>query len=323
MRRLVASVWMAGRQNGSTEAQCGDAVARCVCAYRDHLANLAEQPLLERAYERVDLDRLRGAATDPATLHEIERAARRARRKTSDRALPRFTEGGVDGDRRIVADPPLITRPDDDAVRAARRVPRRLPAHGAHPVGAGARRLPGGRHRAQGRRGRIGRAARLPRALRGQQRGRRAVPAAQAGPPIGGGPVRARRPGLARPPGPARRGVPEGAADGLRPAARLDHRRRPAVLRPPVPRHEGRSGRRRPRRGRAGRLRGGVRAAAGQGPRPHQRRVDDRGLPGTLGQGGRSRCAGSRAATPTRPSATTPRCWTRSAAASFRPSPGV
>jgi uncharacterized protein (DUF2252 family) len=114
VRRLVASVWMAGRQNGSTEAQCGDAVARCVCAYRDHLANLAEQPLLERAYERVDLDRLRGAATDPATLHEIERAARRARRKTSDRALPRFTEGdGVNGDRRIVADPPLITRPDD------------------------------------------------------------------------------------------------------------------------------------------------------------------------------------------------------------------
>jgi len=114
VRRLVASVWMAGRQNGSTEAQCGDAVARCVCAYRDHLANLAEQPLLERAYERVDLERLRGAATDPATLHEIERAVRRARRKTSDRALPRFTEGGgATGDRRIVADPPLITRPDD------------------------------------------------------------------------------------------------------------------------------------------------------------------------------------------------------------------
>jgi uncharacterized protein (DUF2252 family) len=114
LRRLVASVWMAGRQNGSAETQCADAVARCVRAYRDHLARLAEQPLLERAYERVDLDRLRGVATDPATLHEIERAVRRARRKTSDRALPRFTEGGGgNGDRRIVDDPPLITRPDD------------------------------------------------------------------------------------------------------------------------------------------------------------------------------------------------------------------
>ena len=113
VRRLVASVWMAGRQNGSTEEQCGAAVARCVRAYRDHLANLADQPLLARAYERVDLDRLRGAATDPAMLNEIERAARQARRKTSDRALPRFTrsDGGA---RRIVEEPPLITRPSDE-----------------------------------------------------------------------------------------------------------------------------------------------------------------------------------------------------------------
>jgi hypothetical protein len=48
---------------------------------------------------------------------------------------------------------------------------------------------------------------------------------------------------------------------------------------------------------------------------------NDRGLPGAFGQGGRRRCAGSRAATPTRPSATTPPCSTRSAAASFRPNP--
>jgi uncharacterized protein (DUF2252 family) len=113
LRRLVASVWMAGRQNGSAEQSCGDAVARCVRAYRDHLAHLAEQPLLARAYERVDLDRLRSAATDEATLQEIERAVRRARRKTSDRALPRFTQARADGDRHIVEEPPLITRPDD------------------------------------------------------------------------------------------------------------------------------------------------------------------------------------------------------------------
>ena len=124
VRRLVASVHMAGRQNGSTEDECAEAVARCVRSYRDHLAHLAEEPLLMRAYERVDLDRLRMAATDKATLHEIERAAKRARRKTSDRALPRFTEA-ADGDtdtdtgpseRRIVEEPPLITRPGDARV---------------------------------------------------------------------------------------------------------------------------------------------------------------------------------------------------------------
>jgi uncharacterized protein (DUF2252 family) len=115
LRRLVASVWVAGRQNGSAEEQCAAAVARCVRAYRDHLSHLAEQPLLTRAYERVDLARLRDAATDPTMLHEIERAARRARRKTSDRALPRFTHGSG-GARRIVEEPPLITRPAEDRV---------------------------------------------------------------------------------------------------------------------------------------------------------------------------------------------------------------
>ena len=40
---------------------------------------------------------------------EIERAAARARRRTSDRALPRFTSER-DGQRRIVEDPPLVTR---------------------------------------------------------------------------------------------------------------------------------------------------------------------------------------------------------------------
>jgi uncharacterized protein (DUF2252 family) len=108
LRRLVTSVWVAGRQNGSSEEACRDAVLRCVAAYRNQVAHLAEQPLLTRSYERLDLDRLRQTATEKTMLREIERAATRARRRTSDRALPRFTERR-DGSRRIVEDPPLIT----------------------------------------------------------------------------------------------------------------------------------------------------------------------------------------------------------------------
>ena len=111
LRRLVASVWVAGRQNGSSEGACLDAVAHCVAAYRQQVAHLAEQPLLARSYERLDLDRLRMTATQDSLLHEIERAAERAKRRTSDRALPRFTEQR-DGTRRMVEEPPLITRPD-------------------------------------------------------------------------------------------------------------------------------------------------------------------------------------------------------------------
>ena len=109
LRRLVASVWVAGRQNGSSEEACRDAVSECVAAYRHQVAYLAEQPLLARSYERLDLDRLRLTATEETMQREIERAAARARRRTSDRALPRFTEQR-DGTRHIIEDPPLITR---------------------------------------------------------------------------------------------------------------------------------------------------------------------------------------------------------------------
>ncbi len=110
LRRLVASVWVAGRQNSSTEDDCDRAVRTCVAAYREQVRYLAERPLIARSYERVDVDRLRESATDDAMLKEIERAARRAKRRTSDRALPRFTEERA-GLRRIVEEPPLITHP--------------------------------------------------------------------------------------------------------------------------------------------------------------------------------------------------------------------
>jgi uncharacterized protein (DUF2252 family) len=111
LRRLVASVHVAGRQNGSSEAECGEAVRRCMRSYREHLAHLAAQPLLARAYDRLNLDRLHHAAVGAAGRREIEDAAARARKRTSDRALPRFTEQH-DGGLRLVEEPPLITRLD-------------------------------------------------------------------------------------------------------------------------------------------------------------------------------------------------------------------
>jgi len=138
VRRLVASVWVAGRQNGSSEDACAGAVFRCVSAYREQIAHLAEQPLLARSYERLDLDRLRRAATQDALRDEIGRAAQRARRRTSDRALPRFTEQR-DGTRHIVTEPPLITRPEPaDAERIAEALDaylRTLPSHWARILG--------------------------------------------------------------------------------------------------------------------------------------------------------------------------------------------
>src|SRR5206468_3694159 len=112
LRRLVTSVWVANRQNGFADDAGADAVRSCIAAYREELRQLAKQPLLSRSFERLDLDRLRRSTSDDGFRREVRRAARQARGRTSDRALPRFTEQR-DGRRRIVEEPPLITRVDD------------------------------------------------------------------------------------------------------------------------------------------------------------------------------------------------------------------
>jgi uncharacterized protein (DUF2252 family) len=109
LRRLVASIWVAGRQNGASDQQCESAVLRCVAGYRAEVRDLASTPLLARSYQRIDVDHLHQSTTDKSLRAEIKRAAARARRRTSDRALPKFTSAR-DGQRRIVEDPPLLTR---------------------------------------------------------------------------------------------------------------------------------------------------------------------------------------------------------------------
>ena len=109
LRRLVASIFVAGRENGASEEECHASVLACVAAYRDEVRFLAEQPLLLRSFNRLDVGRLHETATEKSLRDEIERSAKRARTRTSDRALPRFT-AEHEGQRRIVEEPPLITR---------------------------------------------------------------------------------------------------------------------------------------------------------------------------------------------------------------------
>ena len=121
LRRLVASIWVAGRENGSSESSaptrwppaCGPTATRCVF--------LADEPLLMRSYNRLDVHRLHETATEKTLRAEIERSAKRARHRTSDRALPRFTREHH-GQRQIVEEPPLIThvmRAEEDAIAEA------------------------------------------------------------------------------------------------------------------------------------------------------------------------------------------------------------
>lgn len=107
LRRLAAAVWVAGRENGYGEDDIAEAVHACVMAYRDEVDLLAHMPLMARSYNRLDIERLHETATEKDLRDEIKRAGKVARKRTSDRALPRFTDES-DGRRRIVEAPPLI-----------------------------------------------------------------------------------------------------------------------------------------------------------------------------------------------------------------------
>ena len=101
--------WPAGRT--ASEDACGDAVRHCVRRYREHLAHLAEQPLLARSFDRLDVDRLR------------RRRPRAPASRTRSSAPPAGPAGAPATARspgspssttapRLVEEPPLITRPE-------------------------------------------------------------------------------------------------------------------------------------------------------------------------------------------------------------------
>jgi len=112
VRRLSASIWVAGRENGLSEEQCRDAVESCSAAYRGEVRFLADQPLLKRSYNRLDVDRLHESATEKSLRKTIKKSVKKAKKRTSDRAVPKFTYEEM-GRRVIAEEPPLIQRVTD------------------------------------------------------------------------------------------------------------------------------------------------------------------------------------------------------------------
>jgi uncharacterized protein (DUF2252 family) len=109
VKRLAASIAVAGRGVGFVRAAVDAAVASMVGAYRVRMGRLAVMTPLDVWYERVDVDAVLAMARKQASssLPTVEHLLDRARHHTSLAALPKLTEL-VDGERRIIEDPPLI-----------------------------------------------------------------------------------------------------------------------------------------------------------------------------------------------------------------------
>ena len=123
VKRLAASVAVAGRNNELSPDKIDRAVRAAVAGYRQTVWACSQQGPLDVHYWRLELDTIRELTQDKASKKARKRFAkmhRKATAKDSVRALNKLTDV-VDGRRVIVSDPPLIQRvnelfePDDVA----------------------------------------------------------------------------------------------------------------------------------------------------------------------------------------------------------------
>jgi uncharacterized protein (DUF2252 family) len=121
VKRLAASIVVAGRCAPFSEADCRAAAHTCAYAYRQKMAEYAGMGALEVWYSRIDVDTLL-ELQDRATRRRSEKRVRRAQRRTSLGALDRFTRV-IDGRRVIVDHPPLIEHVEFERDRTAAGIP--------------------------------------------------------------------------------------------------------------------------------------------------------------------------------------------------------
>ncbi len=117
VKRLVASFEVAGRDRGFDAGQRREIDLAAARAYREAMRSFAEMGTMDVWYTRLAVDDLARRWSGQATSEQrkrFEKNLAKARAKDSIRALDKLTEV-VDGERRIVGDPPLIIPVEDAA----------------------------------------------------------------------------------------------------------------------------------------------------------------------------------------------------------------
>jgi uncharacterized protein (DUF2252 family) len=124
VKRLAASVVVAGRDNGFGPGETRRAAVRAVTAYRDWMQRYAEMTHLEVWYARIEMQDLLETMRASQRRDE-ERALQKAQNKDHVKALDKLT-AVVDGRRQILDDPPIVMRmrlgPHDQPDRVIRLV---------------------------------------------------------------------------------------------------------------------------------------------------------------------------------------------------------
>ncbi|MFE9028811.1 DUF2252 domain-containing protein [Streptomyces iakyrus] len=119
LKRLVASLVLAGRVAGADEDQCRKAAYDAAGAYRRTMRFLARLPVLD-AWNAIADEELVSHTDAHDLLGTLERVSEKARHNTSGRFAAKSTEATEDGGRRFVDAPPVLRRvPDAEAAAVA------------------------------------------------------------------------------------------------------------------------------------------------------------------------------------------------------------
>ncbi|MFJ5305238.1 DUF2252 domain-containing protein [Streptomyces sp. NPDC088350] len=119
LKRLAASLVLAGREAGADEDTCRTAAHGAVGSYRRTMRLLAKLPVLD-AWNAIADEELVSHADARDLLGTLERVSEKARGNTSGRFAARATELAEDGGRRFVDASPVLRRiPDEEAAAVA------------------------------------------------------------------------------------------------------------------------------------------------------------------------------------------------------------
>ena len=113
VKRLAASVAIAGRNNAVSDSKIDRAVLASAAGYRTTISDLSRLGPLAVHYRRLELVQITDMLTTGTSQRQrVEKTSAKAAGKNHLRALDRLTTV-VDGRRQIVPDPPVVTRIDD------------------------------------------------------------------------------------------------------------------------------------------------------------------------------------------------------------------
>ncbi|WP_399220270.1 DUF2252 domain-containing protein [Streptomyces sp. T12] len=119
LKRLAASLVLAGREAGADEDTCRAAAHDAVGVYRRTMRLLAKLPALD-AWNAIADEELVSHTDAHDLVGTLERVAEKARANTSGRFAAKSTERTEDGGRRFVDAPPVLRRiPDAEAAAVA------------------------------------------------------------------------------------------------------------------------------------------------------------------------------------------------------------